>query len=383
MTDDERRITSKQLRSKIISDAREWDYALASIPYAHVLQSWAWGEIKARHGWSPRRVLFFENDEPAAAAQILRRPLPRTPFGVLYVPKGPALDFENAELFTRTLSELENIAREQRAIFVKVDPDIRVTQNTAHTLAQRGWRISDEQIQFHNTVTLDLRRTEQEILADMKPKWRYNIRLAEKKGVRVEQGTIEDAKTFYDMYAETSSRDGFLIRPFEYYRDVWATMLNARQAKIFLARVDHSSTALRPAQSDSPMLRSAQDDVVAGIIVFFFGERAWYFYGASRNAHRDLMPNHLLQWEAMRWAKAQGVTEYDFWGAPDELSDKGQPSESAPMYGVYKFKMGFGGEFVERIPAHDFIANHALYWLYAVARPRYLARLRKNNERGD
>jgi lipid II:glycine glycyltransferase (peptidoglycan interpeptide bridge formation enzyme) len=156
---------------------------------------------------------------------------------------------------------------------------------------------------------------------------------------------------FYELYAETAARDGFLIRSPAYYGDVWLTMLRAGHARLLLARTGA--------------------EVIAGLILFRFGDRAWYFYGASRSAQRDLMPNHLLQWEAMRWAKSVGCTEYDFWGAPNTLED------TAPMYGVYKFKMGFGGEFVERIPAHDFVVNAPLYWAYAVARPRYLARLRR------
>lgn len=340
----------KFLARKIITDPRTWDEALRAIPYAHVLQTWAWGEIKARHGWTPTRVLFWAEGAPVAAAQLLRRPLPGAPFGVLYAPKGPALDFENAPLFARVLNELEQIARAQRAIFIKADPDVRVAQNAARIFAQRHWRVSAEQIQFHNTVTLDLTRDEDEILAAMKPKWRYNIRLAEKRGVKIERLETGDWRLFYELYAETSARDGFLIRPFEYYRDVWTTMERARQAKMFLARVD--------------------DEPLAGIILFLFGKRAWYFYGASRNTRRDWMPNHLLQWEAMRWAKAHGATEYDFWGAPNILT------ETDSMFGVYKFKMGFGGQAVERVPARDFVVNRALYWLYAVARPGYLARLR-------
>lgn len=339
------------LQYRVITNSAEWNHALVALPHPNVLQSWAWGEIKARHGWTSSRILFLENENPRAAAQILRRPLPRTPFGVLYVPKGPVLDYQNPALFSRALAELEIIARKRRAIFIKVDPDLRTTQPAAAVLSKRGWRVSNEQIQFHNTVTLDLDRTEAEILAAMKPKWRYNLRLAEKKGVRVEFGDEGTLETFYAMYAETSARDGFMIRSLGYYRDVWETMLRAGQAKILLARVG--------------------EEPVAGIILFLFGKRAWYFYGASRSTHRDLMPNHLLQWEAIRFAQAQGCTEYDFWGAPDVLD------ESASMYGVYKFKMGFGGEFVERIPAHDFVVNRPLYWLYAVARPKYLARLRK------
>lgn len=323
---------------------------LASIPYAHVLQSWAWGEIKARHGWTARRVQFVRDGRILGAAQVLRRPLPRTPYGVLYVPKGPAVDFAQVGDVEQVLNELETLAREERAIFIKIDPDIRAGQPAAGVLARRGWRASSEQIQFHNTVTLDLTPCEDDLLARMKPKWRYNVRLAERKGVDVIEGSAADLDAFYAMYRETSARDGFLIRPFEYYRDVWTTMLDAGKARLLLARV--------------------KDELAAGIMLFVFGNRAWYFYGASRKLHRELMPNHLLQWEAIRRAKALGVTEYDFWGAPDVLE------ESAPMYGVYKFKMGFGGAFVERIPAHDFVVKPVLYWAYAVARPRYLARLR-------
>lgn len=337
---------------QLITNPAEWNSTLAALPGAHVLQTWQWGEIKARHGWSPMRFAFRETDSVAGAAQILRRLLPRTPFGVLYVPKGPALASDDPNFLSIVLNEIERIAREQRAIFVKIDPDIRSNSPSASVLASRRWRVSEEQIQFHNTVTLDLSRSEADILAGMKPKWRYNIKLAEKKGVRIDEGKLQDLRLFYEMYAETSARDGFLIRPFPYYQDVWSTMLNANLAQVLLARVG--------------------DETVAGLILFLFGTRAWYFYGASRNTHRELMPNHLLQWEAMRQAKVRGCTEYDFWGAPDVLD------ESAPMFGVYKFKMGFGGEFVERVPAYDFVVNPVLYWLYAVARPRYLARLRGN-----
>ncbi len=336
-----------------VPDASRWNNTLASILGAHVLQSWEWGEIKSRYGWTPTRLMFVENGVPCAAAQVLRRPLPRTPFGVLYVPKGPALDYSDARLFDAVLSELEQYARGQNAIFVKIDPDILAGSPAASILPGRGWRVSDEQIQFRNTVMLDLTRTEEELLAGMKPKWRYNLRLAQKKGVRVEPGSVADLPLFYDLYAETGARDGFLIRQFPYYRDVWTTMLNAGRAQLLFARLGA--------------------EAIAALMLFVFARRAWYFYGASCNAHRDLMPNHLLQWEAIRWSKANGCAAYDFWGAPDRLE------EGAPMYGVYKFKLGFGGEFVERVPAHDFVVNPFLYWLYAVVRPRYLARLRRKH----
>lgn len=336
------------------NSASEWNNALASIPNAHVLQTWEWGEIKAGVGWTPARLLFGESGRPCAAAQILRRALPRTPFGVLYVPKGPAFDYRNPGTFELVLDSLESYARLSRSIFVKVDPDIPLGAEAASSLKKRGWLVSSEQIQFRNSVILDLTGSEQSLFEAMKPKWRYNIRLAEKRGVRVELGTEKDLPLFYNLYAETGNRDGFLVRRFPYYRSVWGTMLQSGFARLLLAKVG--------------------SETVAGLVLFVFADRGWYFYGASSSKRRDLMPNHLLQWEAIRWTKAHGCREYDFWGAPDK------PSENDAMYGVYKFKLGFGGRLVERIAAHDFVIHPRLYWLYTVVRPKYLAGLRRRHK---
>jgi peptidoglycan pentaglycine glycine transferase (the first glycine) len=333
-----------------IQTSDDWNSALSTIPNAHVLQTWEWGELKTRVGWTASRLLFLPDGGPAAAAQILRRSLPRTPFGVMYIPKGPALNYQDPSLFGDVLGSIEEYARRHRAIFVKIDPDVVQKTPAAACAPNRGWIESGEQIQYKNTVLLDLTRSEEELFGAMKPKWRYNIRLAQKKGVVIESGRESDLPLFYELYAGTGARDGFLVRRFPYYREVWGTMLHKQLGCMLLARTG--------------------SEIIAGLIVFTFSSRAWYFYGASSSQHRDLMPNHLLQWEAIRWAKQKGLREYDFWGAPDRLE------ESDPMYGVYKFKMGFGGSAVERMPAHDFVVNPLLYRLYNVVRPKYLARLR-------
>jgi lipid II:glycine glycyltransferase (peptidoglycan interpeptide bridge formation enzyme) len=364
------------LKPRLITSAAEWNRSILELPAPHILQSWEWGAFKAKYGWTPLRVLFCDGNRTRAAAQVLRRPLPHTPFGVLYVPKGPLLDYADPTLLGETLAALESIAREQRGIFIKIDPDVVKTVGSGQwavgseprpeksgqwavdsgrngaeeLLVSRRWRVSHEQIQFRNTMLLDLGRSEEEILAGMKPKTRYNIRLASKRGVRVEVGTVDDLNLFYEMYKETSARDGFLIREFPYYRDAWGAFIKAGLAHMLLARLE--------------------DATVAGLILFRFGDRAWYFYGASREAHREAMPNHVLQWQAILWAKAQGCTTYDFWGAPDTLDP------NAPMYGVYRFKEGFGGRFTPHIGAYDYVVNPTLYFLYAVVRPRYLDRLR-------
>ncbi len=338
-----------------INDRHRWQAALLSLPSPHVLQSWDWGEVKYRHGWTPTRLLWQEGERPIAAAQVLRRALPRTPWGILYVPKGPILDHAQDAHLARVLDDLEAFTRHERALFCKVDPDTNLPQ-VRQALAGRGWRYSGEQIQFRNTALLDLAPAEDDLLMSMKSKSRYNIRLAYRRGVEVRAGGKSDVPLFYAMYAETGERDGFLIRPLDYYRDAWVTFLKASLAHMLLAEVEGQA--------------------VAGLILFRFGTTAWYMYGASTSEHRERMPNYALQWEAIRWAKAAGCTSYDLWGAPDALE------EDDPLWGVWRFKEGLGATFAPHLGAYDYPARRFLYWAFAVALPRYRARLRRRQAAG-
>lgn len=353
------------IRTRQVTDRSTWDTALAPLPQSHVLQTWDWGDFKSRWGWQPTRLLFEEGDRPKAAAQILRRRLPRTPLSVTYVPKGPALDYGNTPLFAKVLAALEQQANQQRSLFIKIDPDVwrgygtedltplpRAT-TVLETLAQRGWRQSAEQVQFKNTCIIDLTRDEDELLASMKAKTRYNVRLTKRRGVYARPGGENDLRIFYQLYNETSQRDGFLIRPAAYYLDVWSQFLRAGRAHLLLAEVE--------------------GDPIAGLILFHFRQTAWYMYGASSIRHRNLMPNYLLQWEAMRLAKKLGCTQYDLWGAPDRFD------ESDPMWGVYRFKTGLGGETMRGIGAFDYAPSRWLYWVYTVAMPRALALMHRRH----
>ena len=337
---------------KLVVDPIQWNSALASLPARHVLQSWEWGQFKSRWGWSPRYFLHEEGGQPRAAALILRRTLSRLGPGILYVPKGPALDYSDGALVDRVLGQLVEIARHDRAIFIKIDPDLGDAHRSI--LLDRGWRPSTEQIQFRNTALLDLTRTEDQLLAAMKPKTRYNIRLAQKKGVTVRAGSLSDLELLYAMYAETAQRDGFIIRPIDYYRDAWGSFIQSGLAQ--------------------PLIAGVEGQAVAGLIIFHFADRAWYMYGMSRGVHREYMPNHLLQWHAMQWTKSQGCTVYDLWGAPDELN------EADPMWGVYKFKEGLGGQFTRHVGAYDFVVSHFWYWIYSVAIPRVLEVMRRRHQ---
>jgi peptidoglycan pentaglycine glycine transferase (the first glycine) len=338
-----------QTQAVAIDDPAVWNQTLLSLPWPHALQSWEWGAFKSRHGWTATRW-----KTPRAAALVLRRKLPYTPFSVLYVPKGPTLDYADAAAWEAMLAHLERLARRQQALFVKIDPDVHREQSAvSQRLLARGWRPSLEQVQFRNTMTLDLTQDEASLLAAMKSKWRYNVRLAERKGVSVRLGAVDDLPLLYDMYHETALRDGFVIRPLAYYADLWGSFMQRGLAR--------------------PLIAEVEGDAVAMLVLFYFGGRAWYMYGASRNQHREKMPNHLLQWQAMRWARSAGCAVYDMWGAPDELL------ESDSMWGVYHFKKGFGATLVQHIGAFDYPGSRLWYWAYTVAMPRLLALMRRRH----
>lgn len=352
------------IQPRRVTDPGNWNRTILSLPSPHPLQSEQWAIHKSRYGWQAQYWRYDQGTRMRGAALVLRRRLGRLPLHILYTPKGPLLDdWTDSELVESVLGHLESLVRRQLAVFIKIDPDvdyapasdlcIEAGSAIAKTLSSRSWVFSADQIQYRNTVLLDLRPDEDRLLAAMKSKTRYNIRLAGRRGVRVREGTRADLDLFYTLYAETSQRDGFLIRGVDYYQSVWRLFLDRDMGKLLLAEVD--------------------GEIIAGIFLFAFGRRAWYVYGASSNAGRDLMPNYLLQWEAVRWAKARGYTAYDLWGAPDELT------ESDPMWGVYRFKAGFGGEFLRHIGAYDYPTWQPLYRLYSVIIPRYLRRLRRRH----
>jgi lipid II:glycine glycyltransferase (peptidoglycan interpeptide bridge formation enzyme) len=353
-----------------IHDPSIWNNLVAELPGGHLLQSWEWGQLKEKFGWQADHLIWSEeNTSPLAAAQVLRRgfPLPgvKDRIVIWYCPRGPALNWTDQRLRKIVLNDLSTLAIQSGSISLKIDPalplgygmpdeseqeDNPVGQAVVSELIASGWHASTEQIQFRNTLTLDLSISEDDLLASMKQKTRYNIRLAHRHGVGIRHGSLEDFDLLYKMYAETSIRDKFVIRKSAYYHDAWGSFINAGLAQ--------------------PLIATVEDEPVAALIVYRFGDTATFMYGMSRQIHRKKMPNHLLQWEAIRWAKQQGCTTYDFWGAPDHLDPKD------PMWGVYRFKRGFGSRLVRTIGAWDRPIRPVLYFLYSVVKPNLMTFLR-------
>jgi lipid II:glycine glycyltransferase (peptidoglycan interpeptide bridge formation enzyme) len=370
-----------------------WNSIISKLPNPHFLQTYEWGQVKAKYGWNPLYALWTADgkfsvfkdtdhwslvtDQCVAAALILKRQILRNGFSarlsVLYSPKGPLLDWTNVSLRNRALNDLQSFAKKQGAIFLKMDPDVVLGTGVPETggdvidnggqavmseLKQRGWVYSSDQIQFKNTVQVDLNLSEEELLARMKPKTRYNVRLSEKKGVSLRVGAKKDFPLLYKMYAETSIRDGFVIRDEGYYKTVWEIFMTGEQSSI-----ENRKSSMPLAE---PLIAEVNNEPIAAIFVFYFAERAYYVYGMSRDVHREKMPTYLLQWDAMKRAKAKGCNIYDLWGAPDVFD------ESDSMWGVYRFKEGLGGKVIRTLGAWDFAPHLLWYKLYSEIIPRLL-----------
>jgi peptidoglycan pentaglycine glycine transferase (the first glycine) len=320
-----------------------WNQFVSTHPHGHLLQSWEWGEFKARTGWSTLRLALWHTDTQriVAAAQVLLRTAPHFPLWaghLAYIPRGPVIDWTQPELCAAFFSQLDRQLRHQGAIVALVEPALSVdapeSASALHQLADWGAH-TVRPLQPLRTIMLDLTPDEETLLAHMKEKWRYNVRLAARKGVTIRDAqTSDDVRAWYDLMRITSVRDEFGIHILEYYLQAWRMLagslgdsLETEQARLLLAEHD--------------------GQLLAGIFVAYFGDEAIYLYGASSNEKRNLMPNYLLQWEAIRWAKRSGAQHYDFWGIP------ATDNEDEAMAGVYRFKRGWGGQIITFLGAYE------------------------------
>jgi len=316
----------------------QWNQFLQNHPHAHLLQTGEWGELKSAFGWKAVRFI-----RGSLGAQVLFRKLPLG-FTVGYLPKPVNGDqiFAGQAAFW---AELDAVCRRHRAIFLKIEPDIWEPADSAGWLSDPGLRISPHNIQPPRTITVDISCAEDLILARMKPKTRYNIRLAAKKGVTVR--AWDDLSAFHQMLLLTGKRDGFGVHSQEYYRRAYDLMYPQKMCEVLLA--EYNGKAL------------------AALMVACHGNRAYYLYGASAGEERSRMPTYLMQWEAMRWAKSLGCESYDLWGVPDQdtpVLEAGFEKRRDGLWGVYRFKRGFGGSLKRATQAVDRVYKPILYEVY-------------------
>lgn len=337
-------------------DFETWKRFVSAHSEMHVLQTAEWGELKADFGWDVVRLI-----SGAAGVQILFRKLPLG-FTVAYLPK-PVVSGQYYPTGTMSViseelwAEIDVVCRKKRAIFLKIEPDywedqpvtFNLQPSNLPTLNPRtphpALRTSLYNIQPPRTIVISLEGSEDDILARMKQKCRYNVRLAEKKGVTVR--AWDDLDGFHRLMQVTGGRDGFGVHSLEYYRKAYQLFHPVGLAELLVAEFEGKP--------------------LAALMVFAVGTRSWYLYGASNDEERNRMPTYLLQWEAIRWARAHGCTEYDLWGAPDadEATLEAEfESRHDGLWGVYRFKRGFGGEVKRAAQALDKVYMPLLYQIY-------------------
>ncbi|HEY3411444.1 MAG TPA: peptidoglycan bridge formation glycyltransferase FemA/FemB family protein [Armatimonadota bacterium] len=342
------------------SEHDAWNAFVAADHSGDLLQSTAWGELKAASSWEPSVIAAFRESRIVGGMMLLRRALPLGK-ALFYAPRGPVLDWNDAAVVNAVVSTAREYAISRGGIVVKVDPPFE-DESAAATLISTGFKPVGGCGGFGGTqprcvMQLDLQRPLDDIIASFHQKWRYNIRLAAKKGVTIRMSQDRaDLPTFYAVLRETARRDGFLVRSQAYFESMWDALVPRGWMRLFLGE--------------------AEGDTVCGALTYLFGDKAWYTYGASSNLHREKMPNYLMQWEMIRWAHEQGCRWYDFRGVsctPDDPDDK--------TAGLNRFKSGFNPRFVRYIGEFDLPLSGPAYWAFTKALPKARAMMKRTRGR--
>lgn len=328
------------------------------------LQSFEWGKIQESLGRKVFRMWLvdekIDDNAPIFAAQIIKHDLPLGK-NYLYIPHGPIYKLgiiskieetykkentnpkqvyieKKAGYFDDFLKAVNDLCKEEESIFLKMEPALK-SELHRNYLLKTELKLSDKEIQPSQTIISDLEKSEEELMAEMKPKTRYNIRVAQKHGVEILRCDPEDKKyfdKFLELMSETAKRDKFHLHSKENYQ------------KIVDSRSDDFKNDLYVALLDGKILAAA--------IVNFFNDKAVYLHGASSSKYRNVMAPYLLHWEIMKDAKNKGFKKYDLWGI----------SEKWP--GVTRFKKGFGGKEIKYLGAFDLAVDRLWYLIYSVVR---------------
>lgn len=311
---------------------------------SHPLQSWEWGEFREAQGHKVVRLGVAKNNRLTQVYQLtfhrlLLVPLvPLVPLTIGYLPKSPLPSKE-------VIEELRQIGKENKAIFIKIEPNEELQSYKdakLHREIERLRLVSGKPLFTKYTSVIDLNRTEEEIFNSFKPKTRYNIRLSEKHGVGVQEDNSDKAfEKYLDLLFETTSRQGFYAHNKEYHRNQWQI--------------------LKPAGISHLLTATYQGQILSAFLLFVFNDTLYYPYGASTREHKELMAPTLLMWEAIRFGKKMGCKKFDLWGDVEP-----NPPPNHPYFGFHRFKEGFSPRLVEFVGSYDLVINPTFYQIYKI-----------------
>ena len=314
--------------TRVLTDKEKNEYN--SVIY-HPIQTWEWGDFQISQGHKVYRLGVFENNKIISAYSISFHKIPKTNLSIGTVLRGPEID-------NQTVAETTKIAKKENAIFVKFEPDIY--KNNSAVYYFNNLVTSPKNAFYPYSFIVDLSKTEEELLENLHPKTRYNIKLANRHGVKVEEKTDERGFEIYlKLLFDTTKRQGFYLHTKQYHRDLWNLLKKTDMVHLFLA--------------------SYQKQVLSAFMVFTLKDKLFYPYGASLDTHREVMAPTLLMWEVIKYGKSKGLKSFDMWGSLGPNAKEGENG-----YGFHRFKQGYGGQLIEFVGTYDLIINPTFYKIY-------------------
>jgi len=296
----------------------------------HPVQTWEWGDFQISQGHTVYRLgVFDKNDKIISAYSVSFHKIPKTKFSIGTILRGPDITDE-------MLNEVTKIAKTENAIFVKFEPDV-INKKLGHF---RNLKKSPKVAFYPHTFLIDLTKSENQLLEEMHPKTRYNIRIANRHGVEIREETNDKGFEIYlKILFETTKRQGFYLHTQKYHRDLWKQLKNTGMVHIMLA--------------------SYQNEVLSAFMIFKLKDQLFYPYGASLHTNRQVMAQNLLMWEVIKLGQKLKCKTFDMWGC---LGPRAKETENG--FGFHRFKQGYGGQLVEYVGTYDLIINPTFYKIY-------------------
>lgn len=307
----------------------------------HPLQTWEWGDFQISQGHKVYRLGVFQNNKMFSAYSVSFHKIPKTNFSVGTILRGPEVDEEMVQ-------NIEKIAKDENAIFVKFEPDVyqkifdEVNNPKSFSVDMHFKNmVASPKVAFYPySYIVDLTKTEDQLLETMHSKTRYNVKVANRYGVKIEEKTDDKGFEIYlKLLIETTRRQGFYLHTEKYHRELWKTLKNTGMVHILLA--------------------SYQEKVLAAFMIFKLKDKLFYPYGASLDTNREVMAPTLLMWETIKLGKKLDCKVFDMWGSLGPDAKEGEQG-----FGFHRFKQGFGGQLVQFVGTYDLVINPSLYKIY-------------------
>ena len=393
---------------------QQHDAFVKSHPNGDLLQLSKWADTKKLTGWYSRRIAVGENGQIKGVGQLLFKKIPKLPYTLCYVSRGFVADYNNKEVLEALLSYAKEVAKDEKSYAIKIDPDVEVDKGAEalknlHELGfkHKGFKegLSKDYIQPRMTMITPIDKTDDELVQSFERRNRSKVRLALKRGTKVERSNREGLKIFANLMKITGERDGFLTRDISYFENIYDALHEDGDAELFLVKlepkpvldtvnqdleaqlaekeklqskkqdkktlnklndIDNKIKKTNELKSDLTELEKSEPEGIylSGALLMFAGNKSYYLYGASSNDYRDFLPNHHMQFEMMKYAREHGATTYDFGGTDND------PDKDSEHYGLWAFKRVWGTYLSEKIGEFDYVLNQPLYHLVEKVKPR-------------